>query len=283
MRFVYVSLEWWPGDCVGRQDTYQEHAADVQHEGDAGVQDQHEPTCLLQVGVVKCAPLRCEGDDQVEESADRGVIIQANKGVHLLPVAREEDLDQYKPHRLEDDASDLEQETGPAEMNLAEAGEGNTGYDTQDVEDAAHIGMFDTPRPGGKQNRNGSGGLEHLNEGDAQVHVGEVAADETGTVKKADGHNGAQVKTTGHFNLVASIDELGSPGQDLGGDRREHKMPTCKYHGYRRFVSITKNQRTWSNGPTTDRDSWGLPTIFYGTCQQIVIYYQEEREGRGSY
>ena len=126
-------------------------------------------------------------------------------------------------------------------MNLAEAGEGNTGHDTQDVEHAAHVRVFDTPRPGGKQHGNGSGGLEHLNEGDAQVHIGEVAADETGAVKKADGDNGAQVKTTRHFNLVASIDEFGSPGQELGGDRREHKMPACEDHGCSRFVSITKS------------------------------------------
>ena len=144
-----------------------------------------------------------------------------------MAVAREQDLNHDDAHGLEHDAADLEEEAGEAEVDLPHASDGHAGHDAEDGEHAAEIGVLDAPCPGDKQHGDGRGGLEHLDEGDAQVQIGQVAADETSAVEQSDRYDGAQVQAARHLHLVSAIEQAGGPRQDLRGDRREDEMPTC--------------------------------------------------------
>jgi len=54
--------------------------------------------------------------------------------------------------------------------------------------------------------------LEHLDECDGQVEVDLVGAHETGAVQDADGHDGSEVGSAGHFNGMPAIKKTGRPG-----------------------------------------------------------------------
>jgi len=73
--------------------------------------------------------------------------------------------------------------------------------------------------------------LEHLDERDAQVQVGHVAAHQTQAEGKADRNNGSQVDATRHLDLLAPIQKGGGARQDLGHDGREGEMPCCQEDG----------------------------------------------------
>jgi hypothetical protein len=73
--------------------------------------------------------------------------------------------------------------------------------------------------------------LEHLNEGDTEVQVCLVTADQTQTEEETYGHNGAQVDFAGHGHLLSRVEDGGEPGEDLGHDGREDQMPCCEEDG----------------------------------------------------
>jgi hypothetical protein len=73
--------------------------------------------------------------------------------------------------------------------------------------------------------------LEHLNEGDTEVQVCLVTADQTQTEEETYGHNGAQVDFAGHGHLLSRVEDGGEAGEDLGHDGREDQMPCCEEDG----------------------------------------------------
>lgn len=74
--------------------------------------------------------------------------------------------------------------------------------------------------------------LEHLNEGDAEVHVREVAADQTQTKEESNGDNSPEVDTTSHRNGVSRVQQVRATRNDLGHDGRESEMPCCEENCY---------------------------------------------------
>lgn len=208
--------------------TYKADTADVQHERHHGVQKQTPQTRVVQIRNMEGAELNEQRNDEVHRCTDGGKVVQTNERVHLLAVALEQDLDHDEPHGLEHDSAELEEETGEREGDLAEAGKSDTKDDEKNVNQPRLRRLLDAPGPGGQQDGYGRGGLEHLDEGDAEVEVHHVAADETAAEEKADGDDGAQVEAARHLDVLAAIEEGGCPGENLGGDGREDEMPTCQ-------------------------------------------------------
>lgn len=66
--------------------------------------------------------------------------------------------------------------------------------------------------------------LDHLNEGNTEVEVGQVAADKTKTEEDTDRDNSAQVNATGHFNRLAAIEEVGVTSHQLSSDGRKGQV-----------------------------------------------------------
>ena len=66
--------------------------------------------------------------------------------------------------------------------------------------------------------------LEHLDEGNAEVEVGEVTADQAQAEEEADRHDGAEVNTARHLDRLAAIEQSGVPGEQLCHDGREGQV-----------------------------------------------------------
>ena len=211
----------------GNQGTYQEDAADVEHKRHDGVGQQDPVPGLGQVGRVELGRLARDGDEDVHDGAHGGVVVEADERVHALAVVRQQDLDHDEAHGLKHDPAELEQEAGPAEVDLAEAGQGDAADDEQDVEQLLDRRVLDAPGPGDRQHGHGRGGLEHLDEGDAEVEVDHVAAHEAGAVEQADGQDGAQVEPARHLDVLAPVEQGGGARQDLGRGGGEDEVPAC--------------------------------------------------------
>lgn len=70
--------------------------------------------------------------------------------------------------------------------------------------------------------------LEHLNEGNTEVQVGDVTANEGQREEETNWNNGPEVDSAGHWDLLARVESLGETGHDLGNEGGEGKMPCCK-------------------------------------------------------
>jgi hypothetical protein len=79
--------------------------------------------------------------------------------------------------------------------------------------------------------------FEHLDEGDREVKVGHVTANERKREHDTDRDNGAQVHLASHGNLLARVEYGGEASKTLGHQSRESKMPCGKDNGCKKFVS----------------------------------------------
>ena len=70
--------------------------------------------------------------------------------------------------------------------------------------------------------------LEHLDESDTQIQICHVTADQAQTEEDTNWEDGAEVHTTGHFDGLAAIQQVGGSGKKLGHDGREGQVPCCK-------------------------------------------------------
>lgn len=64
-----------------------------------------------------------------------------------------------------------------------------------------------------------------MDEGDREVEVDEVGADEGGAVEDADWDDSSEVDAPGHADLVTGIKEGGEAGESLGKNGREKQVP----------------------------------------------------------
>jgi hypothetical protein len=67
--------------------------------------------------------------------------------------------------------------------------------------------------------------LEHLNERDTQVQVGQVSANQAQREEHSDWHNSSKIYFAGHLDCFPSVQELRCASHDLGHDRCENQMP----------------------------------------------------------
>lgn len=68
--------------------------------------------------------------------------------------------------------------------------------------------------------------LQHLNEGNAEIEIRLVTADQAEAVKDTDGYNGPHVQPRCHSNNVSSIEEAAKAREDLGRDGGNCKVIT---------------------------------------------------------
>ena len=73
--------------------------------------------------------------------------------------------------------------------------------------------------------------LDHLDEGDREVEVGEVTADERQREEDTNGNNGSKVDSAVHGNLLSGIQDCGETSEDLGADGCKTEMPCCEEDG----------------------------------------------------
>ena len=65
-------------------------------------------------------------NQDIEHSADWGVIIESYERVHLHPLVAEHDLNHDEAHGFKADASELKDESDNGELNFPGAGHGDT-------------------------------------------------------------------------------------------------------------------------------------------------------------
>ena len=71
---------------------------------------------------------------------------------------------------------------------------------------------------GWEEGKGGRGAyFEHLDEGNIEVEIYDVATDETPAVENADGDDHAEIGSAVHADFFAPVQEGGCSGEDLGG------------------------------------------------------------------
>lgn len=165
-----------------------------------------------------------EGNTSVHQSTDRGEVVHRHKGVHLEVGRAEKSLNHGKTEGLENDTSNLVQNTDENEMNLAEGGDDDTDDNGRDVEELLEVWLGDTEAPARNQNSNRGGGLEHLNESNGQVQVCQVAANQAQTEEETDRNNSSEIYAAGHLDILTTIKEGGKASHALGHDSGEDLM-----------------------------------------------------------
>lgn len=91
-------------------------------------------------------------------------------------------------------------EADQVELDLAKGSNNDTEDNDADISKHLHVGRGNAESPGGEQGDDGVGGLQHLDEGDREVQVGDVAADQRQAEHDTDGDNG----TPGRLPALAS-------------------------------------------------------------------------------
>ena len=228
--------------------TYQEDDRNIEKEGDTGVGEESEATDAVDVAHCEDGQLSEDQNEGVHDGAGRSVVVERNKGVHLELLGAQNALNHDQTGGLEDDTSDLEEEANHDELELAERGNDDTEHDEGDVAENLEVHGRNAHAPSCEQDGDGSRGLfklacgssvtalvrthlEHLDEGDTEVQVCLVTADQTQTEEETNGHNGAQVDFAGHGHFLSRVEDGGEAGEDLGHDGREDQMPCREEDG----------------------------------------------------
>lgn len=58
--------------------------------------------------------------------------------------------------------------------------------------------------------------LEHLNEGNTEVEIGQVSADQAQAEEEANGHDSPEVDAPCHLDCLATVKESGVASKNLG-------------------------------------------------------------------
>jgi hypothetical protein len=70
--------------------------------------------------------------------------------------------------------------------------------------------------------------LDHLDEGDGEVKVGEVTANERQREEDTNGNNGSKVDSAVHGDLLPRVQDCGETSKDLGANGCKTEMPCCE-------------------------------------------------------
>lgn len=173
---------------------YQKHDGSVEQESNKSVGNESHDTKRVNVVHSHARDIGEEGDNAVGDGACGSVVVEGDKRVHLELGGAKETLDHDQAESLEDDTTNLDEETKQVELDLTEGRDDNTDDNDGDIAEGLEVGRGNAKRPGGQQGSDGIGGLEHLNEGYTQVEVGEVTADQGQAEHDTDGHNGAAIR-----------------------------------------------------------------------------------------
>lgn len=202
---IYKELENAANRDPPDERSYQEHNGSVQHESNQGVGDESHDTKRVNIVHRHARDIGEEGDNAVGDGAGGSIVVERDKRVHLELGRAEETLDHDQTEGLEDDTADLDDETKHVELDLTERGDHNTDDNDGDIAEGLEVGWGNAEGPGSQQGSNSIGGLEHLDEGDTQVEVGEVTADQGQAEHDTDGHNGAAVRVVPTISPIPAI------------------------------------------------------------------------------
>ena len=228
--------------------TYQENDRDIETESNHGVQQEGEVANAVKVSPGHGGNLDKQSDNSVHDGASGSKVVERDQRVHLELGRREKALHHGQANGLENDTGDLEEESEHDELDLAERGNDDTNNDERHVSESLHVGGRKTHDPGCDQDSDGSGSLclsqfsvvqhfridrllsylNHLNEGDGEVEVGEVTANERQREEDTNGNNGSKVDSAVHGDLLPRIQDCGETSEDLGADGRKTEMPCCE-------------------------------------------------------
>jgi hypothetical protein len=172
---------------------YQEHHADVQQEGNHRVEDEDGESHILDLHKLHLGHLHHSSDNPIHDRTNGRKIIQTDQRIHLELCPTQQLLNHHQPHRFKYDPSTLEQESNQHELDLADGGDHDANDDEADIAEGFERGLGDAHAPAGEQGDDGHGCFEHLDEGDGEVEVGEVAADEGEGEHETDGDDATEV------------------------------------------------------------------------------------------
>lgn len=162
-----------------------------------------------------------KGNNTVHEGTDRSEVVDGNERVHLEISRAQETLNHGETKGLEDNTGDLVQDTDQNEVNLANGSNDDTDNDGGNVEELLEVGLVDAESPAGDEDSDGGGGLEHLDESNREVQVGQVSANQTQTEEQTDGNDSSEIDAAGHLDILAAIKQGGETGHQLGHDSRK--------------------------------------------------------------
>ena len=118
-----------------------------------------------------------------------------------------------------------------------------------------------------------------MDEGDGEVQVGEVAADEGEGEHEADGDDVAEVDAPGHGDFFARVEHGGEAGHELGHDGCEAQVPGGERDGVVEFGGV--------EDPFVEEDDGageGDPGAAFGVSCCLVWYmcvcYSRNVDGR---
>lgn len=83
------------------------------------------------------------GHEKVQNGDYRGVVIEADHGVHLQPLAVKHDLRHDNPHSLKCETTHLKNKTNEGELDHAGTRNCDTQRDDKDVDDFSDCGVDD--------------------------------------------------------------------------------------------------------------------------------------------
>ena len=100
-----------------------------------------------------------QSGDTVHDGTDGSKVVQRDQRVHFVLGRTQETLHHDQAGGLEDDPSDLVQETNEDELDLTERGDNDTEDDDSNVGENLEVDGSHTHSPGGQQDGDGGGGL----------------------------------------------------------------------------------------------------------------------------
>lgn len=210
------------------QITHQEDNGNVQHKSNHGVSQESNQPNVVDVAHGHLRHFEEESSDTVHDSANRSKVVQRDKRVHLELSRAQQALNHDQADSLEDDTTNLEQETQEDELDFTKGGNDDTDDNSRDVHEHLQVDRSNSQSPGSEEHSDRSRSLEHLDESNAKVQVGDITADQTQAEKETDGNDSTEVDTTSHLDGLAAIKQCCGTREDLGHERCESQMPCCQ-------------------------------------------------------
>lgn len=140
--------------------TYQEHDRHVQEERNHGIDDQCQVSDLLHICQSHLWHLNEERSETVHDGASWGEVVERDQRVHLELSAAQQTLHHDETSSLENNSSNLVEETGHVELDLAVRGNDHTDNDEGDISERLEVDWSNPEDPGCDEDGDWSRGLE---------------------------------------------------------------------------------------------------------------------------
>lgn len=196
-------------------ESYQKNNGGVKKESNQRVGNQSHDTKRVNVVHSHTGNIGEESNDAVGDGTGGSVVVQGDERVHLELSGAEQALDHDEAQSLEHDTTTLNQETKHVELDLTEGSNDDTEDDDSNVAQGLEVGGSNSKGPGSEKSHDGVGGLydqflvhvrrddmaegscaylQHLNERNTEVEIGQVTADERQAEHDTDGDNSATIQ-----------------------------------------------------------------------------------------